>query len=88
MKTLIMQDHGHDVYAHQLTDADRHDAAEWVTEHLLPHIVEGWAHATDAELVYEVRRLHGQPVSELTTLLLHLVTDEQVRRLGDRAVTR
>lgn len=80
MKTLIEQHHGHDVYAHQLTDADRHDATEWVTANLLPHIVEGWRHATDAELVYEVRRLHGLRPSEVTTLLLHAVTDEQVRR--------
>ena len=80
MKAVILHEHDHDVYAHQLTDADRHAAAEWVTANLLPRIVEGWRHASDVELVYEVRRLHGQPTSELTTLLLHAVTDEQVRR--------
>lgn len=71
----------HDVYRHQLTDADRHDVAAWITDHLLPRIVEGWRAASDVELVYEVRRLHGQRPSELNSLLLDLVTAEQVRRV-------
>lgn len=80
MKTVVEHHADHDVYCHQLTDADRHDAATWITDHLLPHIVEGWRKASDVDLAYEVRRLHGQTPSELNTLLLNLVTDEQVRR--------
>lgn len=80
MRTVVEHHHDHDIICHQLTDADRHAAAAWITEHLLPRVVEGWRKATDVELVYEVRRLHGQPTSELNTLLLNLVTDEQARR--------
>lgn len=80
MKTLVEHHADHDVYCHQLTDEDRHDAATWITDHLLPRIIEGWKRASDVDLAYEVRRLHGQPRSELNTLLLNLVTDEQVRR--------
>lgn len=81
MKTLVEHHADHDVYRHQLTETDRHDAAVWITDHLLPRIVEGWKRASDVDLAYEVRRLHGQPPSELNTLLLNLVTDEQVRRV-------
>jgi hypothetical protein len=77
---LIEHHHDHDVIAHQLTADDRHAAAEFIGDYLVPRIAAGWAKATDAELVYEVRRLHGQPASELNTLMLNLVTDEQVRR--------
>ncbi len=70
----------HDVVRHQLTDADRHDAAAWIAEKLLPRVVEGWAAAEDYELAYEVRRLAAEPPSEMVTLLLNLVTDEQARR--------
>jgi 2C-methyl-D-erythritol 2,4-cyclodiphosphate synthase len=80
MITLVEHHHDHDVVCHQLTDADRHAAAAWITDHLLPRVVEGWRHASDAELACEVRRLAGQRPSELTTLLLNLVTDEQVSR--------
>lgn len=80
MKTLVEHHADHDVYAHQLTADDRHHAAAFIGDYLVPRIAAGWAKASDVELVYEVRRLAAQPDSELTTLLLNLVTDEQVRR--------
>lgn len=80
MKALVEHHHDHDVYAHQLDDAERHNAAAFIGDYLVPKIAAGWAVAPDFELAYEVRRLHAQPESELTTLLLNLVTDEQARR--------
>jgi hypothetical protein len=85
--TLIEHHHDHDVIAHQLTADDRHAAAQFIGDYLVPRIAAGWAKATDAELVYEIRRLHSQPTSELNTLLLNIVTDEQVRRAVVAAVT-
>ena len=85
MKTLVEHHRDHDVYAHQLDPADRHAAAEFITGYLVPKIAAGWDKAADYELAYEVRRLSAQPDSELNTLLLGLVTDEQVRRA--KAVT-
>ena len=73
-------DHDHDVYAHQLDDTDRHNAAAFIGEYLVPRLAAGWAVASDVDLAYEVRRLHAQLPSELNTLLLNLVTDEQARR--------
>lgn len=87
MKTLVEHHHDHDVYAHQLDADDRHAAAEFIGEYLVPKVAAGWAKATDPELAYEVRRLHASPDSELTTLLLNVVTDEQARRgSGDRVL--
>lgn len=82
MKTLVEHHHDHKVIAHQLDPADRHAAAQFIGDYLVPKIAAGWRTAEDYELVYEVRRLAAQPVSELNTLLLHLVTDEQARRAG------
>lgn len=70
----------HDVVAHRIDATERHACAGFLGDYLVPKLVAGWAAATDAELAYEVRRLHAQPASELTTLLLNLVTDEQARR--------
>lgn len=75
----------HDVIAHRIDDTERHACAEFISDYLVPKLVAGWAAAADYELAYEVRRLHGQPRSELNTLLLNLVTAEQVRRAKLRA---
>lgn len=80
MKTIVEHLPDHDVIHHQLDADDRHAAALWITEHLVPKIAAGWAVAEDHELAYEVRRLAAEPRSELNTLLLNLVTDEQARR--------
>lgn len=80
MITMVKHAGDHDVIAHQLDPAERHAAAEFIGDYLVPKLAAGWGKATDAELVYEIRRLAAQPESELTTLLLNLVTDEQVRR--------
>jgi hypothetical protein len=80
VKTVVEHHQDHDLIAHQLDADERHAAAGFLGDYLVPKIAEGWRHAADHELAYEVRRLAAQPVSELNTLLLHLVTDEQVRR--------
>lgn len=80
MKTVIEHVADHDIYRHQLDDSERHAAAGFIGDYLVPKLAAGWAAAPDYELAYEVRRLAAQPESELTTLLLNLVTDEQVRR--------
>lgn len=85
MKTLVEHHHDHDVYAHQLDPAERHAAAEFIGDYLVPKIAEGWAKAADHELAYEVRRLAAEPPSELNTRLLNLVTDEQAHRVEERA---
>jgi hypothetical protein len=89
VKTLVRHDGDHDIIAHQYDAAERHAAvAGFITERLLPRVVEGWRHASDAELVVEIRRLASQPDSELTRLLIALATDEQVRRIEAGAVAR
>ncbi len=82
MKTLIEHTPDHDVYRHQLDPDERHAAAGFIGDYLVPKLVAGWEKAPDYELAYEVRRLAGQRPSELTTLLLALVTTEQARRAG------
>lgn len=81
MKTIVEHHCDHDVIAHQLDPDERHAAAGFLGGYLGPIIAAGWAKAEDHELAYEVRRLAGEPPSELNSLLLNLVTDEQARRV-------
>lgn len=80
MKTVVDRHHDHDVIAHQLDADDRHAAAEFIGDYLVPRIAAGWAKAEDHELAYEIRRLASMPYSELNERLMNLVTDEQARR--------
>lgn len=83
MKTLIVHHTDHDVYAHQLTDADRAQAAADFIERLMPTIAAGYRAAPDEELAHEADRLESLPQSAVIARMRNLVA---VERAG-RAVT-
>jgi hypothetical protein len=80
MKTLIVHCPDHDVYAHQLTDAERAQAAADLIERLIPTIAAGYRAAPDEELAHEADRLESLPGSTVIARMRDMVDAERAGR--------
>lgn len=80
MKTIIEHLPDHDVYRHQLTEADRERASAEMIDRLMPHFAVGMHAADNATLAHELERLECLPYSVVFDRMRAIVAAEQAER--------